>query len=120
MNNKIGLVILLLVLIPLSQAEPLATSYWGYVTVDGITKTNALITVLDPSGKEIVRTTSTQSATYQVTVPWNDPATPVVGGVVNGETITFTVDGKTAVSRTIDPKGTNNRLDLGVITSSSS
>lgn len=122
MNNKIGFVILLLILIliPLSQAEPLATSYWGYVTVDGITKTNALVTVLDPSGKEVAQATSTQDAMYQVTVPWDDPSTPAIEGVVDGTTITFNIDGKTVTSRPIDPKGTNNRLDLGLSSSSSS
>ena len=37
--------------------------------------------------------------------------------MVSGETMTFKVDGKTANS-TIEAKGTNNRLDLAVSSSS--
>ena len=118
--KKIVLFTVLLILIPMSQAEPLATSYWGYVTVDGITKPNALITLLDSSGNEIARTTSQQDATYEVRAPWDDPATPADEGVVGGETITFKVDGKTATSKAIDPKGSNNNIDLAVTSSSSS
>ena len=80
--NKNILFFVILLLIPLCQAEPLATSYWGYVTVDGITKSNALVTVLDPSGTEVARATSLQDATYQVTVPWDDPATPGLKGSI--------------------------------------
>ena len=53
-------------------------------------------------------------------MPWDDPATPADEGVVDGETITFKVDGRTAASRTVDAKGTNNRLELTVTTSPTS
>ncbi len=114
MNYRNILVILLLILIPLGQGEPLATSYWGYVTVDGITKPNAIVTVYDSSGKEVARATSLQDATFQVTVPRDDPSTQAIEGVVDGETITFKVGSNTATSRIIDAKGSNNRLDLAV------
>jgi len=100
-------------LVPIGQAitEPLLTSYWGYVTVDGITKPNAVVTVLDSSCNVVASATSTQDSTYLVKVPLDE-------GVVSGETLTFNVDGKTAKTLTVGGKGTNNRLDLAVSSSS--
>lgn len=113
--------LLVLLLIPSVQAMPGATSYWGIVSIDGITKSNALVTVYDPSGKEVGSATSLQDATYQATVPWDDLDTPDIDeGVVNGETITFKVNGNTATSRTVDAKGSNNKLDLTTGSSPSS
>jgi len=107
------LLIILLFLVPIGQAinEPLVTSYWGYVTVDGITKQNSVITVLDSSCNSVASTTSTQDSTYRVEVRLDQ-------GVASGETLTFNVDGKTAKTLTIAGKGTNNRLDLAVSSSS--
>ena len=107
------LLIILLFLVPPGQAitEPLVTSYWGYVTVDGITKPNASVTVLDSSCNVVASTISTQDSTYLVKVPLDE-------GVVSSETLTFNVDGKTAKKQTIAGKGTNNRLDLAVLSSS--
>lgn len=107
------LLIILLFLVPPGQAitEPLVTSYWGYVTVDGITKPNASVTVLDSSCNVAVSTISTQNSTYLVKVPLDK-------GIVSGETLTFNVDGKTATKQTVGAKGTNNRLDLAVSSSS--
>jgi len=110
--KKYILILLVLLLIPAVQATPGATSYWGVVSVDGITKSNALVTVYDPSGKEVASTTSLPDATYQVTVPWDDPETPADEGVVNGETITFKIGGSTATSRVVDSNGLNIKLDL--------
>lgn len=119
--KKCILFFLVLLLIPSVQAAPSVTSYWGIVSIDGITKSNVLVTVYDSSGIEVARATSLQDATYQVTVPWDDLSTPAVReGVVDGETITFKVDGKTAGSRAIDAKGTNNKLDLSAGSSPSS
>lgn len=118
--KKCILLILVLLFIPTVQAEPLAVSYWGYVSIDGITKSGALVTVYDNSGKELASTTSIQDATYQVTVPFDDPATQSDEGAVDGETITFKVNGKDVSSRAIGAKGTNNRLDLSFTESSSS
>lgn len=119
--KKCILFFLVLLLIPSVQAMPSATSYWGIVSIDGITKSNALVTVYDSSGIEVARATSLQDATYQVTVKWDDLSTPAIDeGVADGETITFKVDGRTAGSRAIDAKGTNNKLDLSVTDSSSS
>ena len=111
--KKNVLLIILLFLVPLGQAitEPLVTSYWGYVTVDGITKQNAVITVLDSSCNVVVSATSTQNSTYLVKVPLDE-------GIVSGETLTFNVDGKTAKTQTVGGKGTNNRLDLAISGSS--
>lgn len=113
----IGIVLLLLV--PLVQAMILPTSYWGFVTVDGIAKPDAQVIVLDSSCKEVASAKSLQDAAYQVIVEWDDPETPADEGVVEGETITFMVDGKIAASRNIDDKGTNNKVDIGVTGSSS-
>ncbi|VVB54187.1 Uncharacterised protein [uncultured archaeon] len=107
------LLIILLFLVPLGQAisEPLVTSYWGYVTVDGITKPNASVTVLDSSCNVVASATSTQDSTYLVKVPLDQ-------GLASGETLTFNVDDKTAKTLTVGGKGTNNRLDLAVSGSS--
>lgn len=110
--KKCILILLVLLLIPSVQATPGASSYWGIVSVDGITKSNMLVTVYDPSGKEVASATSLQDATYQVTVQWDDPETPADEGVVSGETITFKVGGNTATSRVVDSQGSNTRLDL--------
>ena len=119
--NKIFLFILLLLFIPLAQADPSATSYSGYVTFDGTTKPNASVTVLDSSGNTVASATSISDATYQVTVPWDEASTTQTDeGVVSGETITFKVGGRTATSRVIDPKGSSIRLDLVATSSSTS
>ncbi len=99
---------------------PLPTSYWGYVRIAGNLSPmpNTLITVLDAAGNVINNATATSNSDglYQVNVPWDDPATTQVEGVVSGETITFTVSGKTVTSRVIGAQGTNNNLDLIVPT----
>ena len=112
------LVFLLLFLIPLShaQSEVLPTSYWGYVTENGILKPNSSITVFDGAGREIAQNISHQGGLYQITVPWDDPATPAIEGVAAGETITFKVNGKIATSKVIDAQGSPNRLDLAINT----
>lgn len=107
------LLIILLFLVPTGQAidEPLVISYWGYVTVDGITKQNVVITVLDSSCNSVASTTSTQNSTYRVEVRMDQ-------GIASGETLTFNVDGKTAKTVAAGGKGTNNRLDLAISGSS--
>lgn len=110
--NKNILFFVLLLLIPVSLAEPVATSYWGYVTVDGNTTSNKLVTIC----RDLASATSTDGGTYQITVPWED-ASFNQAGVKAGETITFLVDGKLAASKVIDPKGSNNRLDLSILSS---
>ncbi len=94
---------------------PLPTSYWGYVRIagNGSLMPNTSITVL-AAGTIIAGNTSNSDGSYLVIVPWDDPATTQVDGVVSGETITFTVSGKTVTSRVIDAQGTNNNLDLNV------
>ena len=52
---------------PCEQATPRVT-LTGYVSVDGIPKSNMPVTVHDPSGKEIASATSFRSL-YQVTAP---------------------------------------------------
>lgn len=119
--KKIFIYILVLLFIPLVHAEPSATSYWGYVTFDGITKANALITVIDSSGNTVASTTSVQDATYRVVIPWDESSTTQVDeGVASGETITLKVDGRTATTRTIDTKGSTIRLDLTASSSTTS
>jgi len=93
---------------------PLPTSYWGSITENGSSKPNTLITVLDATGNVIVNATSDSAGSYLVIVPWDDPATTQVEGVVANETINFKVSGKTVTSRVIDAQGTNNKLDLNV------
>jgi hypothetical protein len=62
-NGLLILGIVLLLMFPLAQAAPLATSYWGYVTVDGIAKPYAQVIVLDSSCKEVASTMGLQDAT---------------------------------------------------------
>ncbi len=116
------IIILLMVLVPVSYAgsdQLNATSYWGYVTVDGLTKAHAQIAVTDSSGNELAGIISTNESLYQVNVPWDNTSTTIKEGVVDGEIITFTVDGMKAISKKVDARGTNNRLDLAVATSPS-
>jgi hypothetical protein len=100
-----------------STQPPLPTSYWGNVRIagNGSLIPNTSITVL-AAGTIIASNTSNSDGSYLVIVPWDDPATTQVDGVVSGETITFTVSGKTVTSRVIDAEGTNNNLDLNVPT----
>ncbi len=118
MNKRI-LILLLLLLIPVGQAEPLATSYNGYVTVDSITKSNALVKVLNSACSELASATSIDGGLYQITVPWED-ASFNQAGVKAGETITFLVDGKLATSKAIDSKGSNTPLSLNILSSAAS
>jgi len=121
-NMKKNILIICLILFLLStpvnyaQSSPDVTSYWGYVDENGIPQPDALITIYNASGTIVASTTSLDDpykGSYQVSVPWDDPATTnKVEGVVSGETITFKVNGITVTSRVIDAKGTNNRLDL--------
>ncbi|KCZ70629.1 hypothetical protein ANME2D_02650 [Candidatus Methanoperedens nitroreducens] len=101
------------------EQPPLPTSYWGYVTENGVLKSGISITVHDAAGTGIASATSNQDGLYQVTVPWDNPDTTQDEGVVEGETITIRTNGRTATSRKIDEKGTNNRLDLSVPAASS-
>jgi PGF-pre-PGF domain-containing protein len=115
MNRNI-LFFLLLLLIPVSQAAPPVTSYNGYVNVDSIPKTNALIKVLNSACGEVSSATSIDGGRYQITVPWED-ASFNQAGVKAGETVTFLVDGKLAKSKLIDSKGSNIQLNLDISSS---
>jgi len=101
-----------------SVQPPLPTSYWGSVRIAGNLSPmpNTSITVLDANGNVIVNAISNSDGSYLVIVPWDDPATTQVEGVVAGQTINFKVSGKTVASRVIDAQGTNNRLDINVPT----
>ena len=109
------LVIVSLLFISTSIAEPVATSYWGYVSVDSIPKSNAQVKVLNSACVEVASAISTAEG-YQITVPWEDTGFNQAG-VKAGETITFLVDGKLATSKVIDPKGSNNQLSLNILSS---
>lgn len=116
MNGKI-LIFLLLLLIPVSQAaEPLVTSYNGYVTVDGNFTSNAQVKVCGDLG-ELSSTTSIDRGLYLVKVPWED-ASFNQAGVKAGETIIFLVNGKLADSKVIGSKGSNIPLNLSITSSS--
>ena len=108
--------IILLFLVPLTQAAPPVTSYNGYVTIDGIPTSNAMVKVLNSSCGELANETSTNGGLYQITVPWEDSSFNQ-SGVKAGETITFLMNGKFATSRLIDPKGSGNKLDLAILSS---
>jgi len=107
------LFVLLLLFIPIAQATPPVTSYWGSVTLDGLTIANASITVIDSSGRTVATATSNSNSQYAVDVYWEKLSTQT------GESLTFKVNEKTATTRTIDPKGESIRLDLAAKSSSS-
>jgi PGF-pre-PGF domain-containing protein len=112
--NKWILIFLLLILIPVSQAAPPVTSYWGNVTVDGNLTSNAQVKVCGDLAGEVASVTSTAQG-YMIIVPWLD-ASFNQAGVKAGETIFFLVNGKLATSRVIDPQGSNNKLeDLSIL-----
>jgi hypothetical protein len=122
-NLKSSLILALLLMgaviwVANAAQPPLPTSYWGTVRIAGNLSLmpNTLITVLDAAGNIIASNTSNSDGSYLVIVPWDDPATVQVEGVVAGQTITFAVSGKTVTSRVIDAQGTNNNLDLIVPT----
>src|SRR5665648_560934 len=125
MKVKILLIIIVLSMffIPVGSALDVpVTSYWVYVTENGIPTSGAVVTVHDAAGNEITTTTSlggSDMGLYQVNVNWDDLTTiDVDEGVIGGENITFKIDGKTVNSRVIAELGSNNRLDLDVTTTS--
>jgi len=66
--KKCILLLMVLFLIPpgiATEAFP-DTSYWGYVSVDGITKSNAQVAVYDSYGKELASTTSNQDSNIRL------------------------------------------------------
>ena len=107
--KKSILFVLLLLFIPLAQAEPPVTGYWGYVTLDGSKLSNASVTVIGSSGTT-ASATSNLDATYLVIVPWT----------VSGESLTFKVNGVTATTTTIGDKGANIPLNLAASSSGGS
>jgi|GEM_PF-4763782 len=114
--KKTILFVLLLLFIPLAQAIPPVTSYWGYATFDGGLVPNAAITVFDSSGNQVASATSTQNATYAVDVYWDRLPSQV------GQSLTFQVNGRTATTRPLvdSEKGLSIRLDLAASSSSGS
>jgi hypothetical protein len=103
---NIIVMLLLLFLTPFTQAVPDVTSYWGSVKFDSVPQSNASVTVIDSSGNTVASATSNSNAQYAVDVYWNKLSTQT------GESLTFKVNGKTAITRTIDPKGESIMLDL--------
>ena len=111
---QITLMFLLLVLflITSTQAVPDVTSYWGSVTLDGLTIPYASITVIDSTGKTVASTTSNSNSQYAVDLYWDRLSTQT------DESLTFKVNGKIAITRTIDPRGESIKLDLAANSSS--
>jgi len=107
------LFVLLLLLIPLAQAVPPVTSYWGVVTLNGLTVPNATVTVIDSFGNTVASTTSDSSSRYSVVVPWADSYTQSVS-------LTFKVNGITATTKTIGLQGDDINLNLAASSSSGS
>ncbi|MCZ7402523.1 MAG: hypothetical protein O8C61_09900 [Candidatus Methanoperedens sp.] len=105
------LFVLLLLFIPLAQAVPPVTSYWGTVTLDGLTIPNAAVTVVDSSGNTVASATTDSSSRYSVVVPWADSYTSSVS-------LTFKVNGYTATSTTIGAQGDDINLNLAASSSS--
>ncbi|MCL7412084.1 MAG: Ig-like domain-containing protein, partial [ANME-2 cluster archaeon] len=101
---------------PLEPPEP-PTSYWGNASGNNVLLSGASITVHDASDTVIANATSLDSPNqglYQVNVTWDNLITSADEGVIADETITFKVNGITATSRVIDPKGSNINIDLNV------
>jgi len=117
--KKSILFVLLLVFIPLAQAVPPVTSYWGYVTYNSVPQPDALVTVIDSSGKTVASATSNQDGAYTVFVNWDDLSTATDEGVISGESLTFDVNGETATTKTIGLQGESLRLDLAASSGSS-
>jgi PGF-pre-PGF domain-containing protein len=110
------LFVLLLLLIPLAQADtfgPPLKSYWGTVTFDSLPKPNASISVLDPSNNIVASATSDLSARYSLIVPWADTYT-------NTTLLTFKVNGATAITTAIGNMGDDVNLNLAASTSTGS
>ncbi|MFA4955473.1 MAG: hypothetical protein WC556_00685 [Candidatus Methanoperedens sp.] len=118
--KKSILFVLLLLFIPLAQAVPPVTSYWGYVTYNSVPLSNALVTVIDSTGKTVAGSTSNQDGTYTVNVLWDDLSTAADEGVISGESLTFEVNRETATTTTIGLQGESLRLDLAASSGSSS
>ncbi|MCZ7402525.1 MAG: carboxypeptidase-like regulatory domain-containing protein [Candidatus Methanoperedens sp.] len=105
------LFVLLLLFIPLAQAVPPVTSYWGTVTLDGLTIPNAAVTVVDSSGNTVATATTDSSSRYSVVVPWADSYTSSVS-------LTFKVNGYIATTATIGAQGDDINLNLAASSSS--
>ncbi|MFA4955471.1 MAG: hypothetical protein WC556_00675 [Candidatus Methanoperedens sp.] len=117
--KKSILFVLLLLFIPLAQAVPPVTSYWGYVTYNSVPLSNALVTVIDSTGKTVAGSTSNQDGTYTVNVLWDDLSTAADEGVISGESLTFEVNRETATTTTIGLQGDSLRFDLAASSSGS-
>src|SRR5665648_663535 len=98
MNRKIIILIMVLVLpmllIPVGSALDVpVTSYWGYVTENGIPTSGAVVTVHDAAGNQITNTISQGSSgigVYQVNVVWDDLTTAGIDeGVIEGEILSL-------------------------------
>lgn len=99
---------------PPAPGLPSVTSYWGYITNNGTPSQEVAVSIYDNNGTLLANTISMQGGLYQLAAPWNDPATPADEGVAAGESITFKLNGVTALVRTVDAQATNNRLDISV------
>ena len=98
------------------SAPDAPASYWGYVVINGVLSSAAYISVHGSNGTEVANTTSFSNGTYLVSVPWDDLYTTADEGVVSGETINFSVNNISVISRTVavNNGGNNTRLDLGL------
>ncbi len=123
MNNKSVLISLIVLISALNvMAVPgghLPAAYNGFVTIDGMLATGAIVSVYNSSDKMPAQELLFDNGSYSVRVVWDDPETPAIDGVFAGETITFKVNGITAKTWIVSEADTQNtRINLDVATSS--
>lgn len=96
------------------QSPGLPTSYWGTASINNTTGAGTPVAAYGSDGVLLANTTTLQGGQYRISIPRDDPATSTDEGAVSGENITFKLNGIYAIVRSIDEKGTNNRLDISI------
>lgn len=96
---------------------PLPSSFYGTVQIDGANVPDGTTVSAWINGNLYQQTTTFTdggNSVYTMSVPGDDPATGAVEGGVNGDTVTFVVDGQTATPTGTWQSGTNVERNLGV------
>ena len=94
---------------------PLPSSYYGLVTRDGVNLPEG-VTIEAVIDDQVYASNTVKiyegDAVYSLVVPGDDPATEIVEGGIQGDTIYFRVDGVLADQTAVWQSGSNTKLDL--------
>ncbi len=102
---------------PAASVSAVVSRYAGTVRYYGRVPDPGTTVVAFAGGQELARTTvqlTTEAASYELTVPSDDPLTPDVEGASEGQVLTFRVNGVPADEQTAFHAGEDRILDLTV------